>query len=154
VAWLTLGVLALIVAGFVWKGKGWAWLFSFILATDALVLGGFGGLLGSLSVALPIAVYGLILIFLSLTQVRAFCGRTYMPGPFVFAPIAAPRVAAQPILTAPPVYPPTQFAPVVSQSYPPRPLAPFHQPAWACPSCGAALQTDAAFCGRCGMRFR
>jgi len=155
VAWFTLGVLAFIVAAFLWKGKGWAWLFGLILATDALVLGGFGLLLGSVAVALPLAVYGLILIFLALNQVRAYCGRTYVPGPFMSPPVPAMVSTAKPMLAAP-AYVHPQYGPAVQQPYAPR-LIPAQHPTWTvgtCMSCGAPLQGYGSFCQNCGARFR
>ena len=153
VAWFTLGTLAFIVAPFIWKGNGWAWLFGLVLATDALVLSGFGILMGSLAVTLPLAVYGLILIFLGLTQVRAYCGRTYVPGPFIFPPVALTRGTERVIL---PAYPPSQSVPMAQQPYA-RPLAQVQQATWmmeVCPSCGASTVDEDSFCFRCGTRLK
>ena len=153
VAWLTFGLLAFILAAAIWKGKRWSWLLSLILATDALVLGCFGALIGSLAVALPLALYGLVIIFLCLGRVREYFGSTYNPAPFGF-PQAPPAWVAPPYPTAPPIY-----APAVTQPYSPRPPPPAqHLAGWgalgACPSCGVPLQADATFCFGCGRRFR
>ena len=157
-AWLTFGILAFILVAVIWKGKAWSWLLSLILATDALVLGGFGVLLGSLTIALPLAVYVLILIFLSLSRVRTYFGRAYVPTPFIF-PQVPPAWVTTPPYPAPPVYGPPTHAPAVQQPYSPRAPPPAqHLAGWgptgACPSCGAPLQADANFCFACGTRFR
>ena len=142
VGWFTLGTLAFIVAAFICKGKAWAWLFGLVLATDAIVLGGFGLLLGSLAVALPLAAYGLILIFLGLTQVRAYCMPSYIPSPSIFPPFASIRGRGR---VNWPAYPPSQFAPVTQA-----------QATWigVCPSCGASILNQDIFCLRCGIRLR
>jgi hypothetical protein len=100
-AFFTIGILALILSYGIWKGLGWAWLMSLILATCALVVGGFGALIGALASALPTAIYGLIIIFLGLYPVRMFCARTYIPGTFIFPPVPVTPTAAY----VPPVAP-------------------------------------------------
>ncbi len=155
VAWFTFGILAFMLAAVIWKGKGWSWLLSLILATDAVVVGGFALLLGSYAVALPISLYGLTIILLCLGRVRAYFSSTYMPSPFVFP-------QATPAWVAPPAYPPTSIMyPTASPpSYTSRAPAPAQHLAGrgavgaACPSCGAPLQADAGFCFSCGRRFR
>ncbi len=158
VVWFTFGILACILAGGVWKGKGWALLLSIIFASNALILGVFGLLLGSLLVAVPLAVYALILIFLSLSKVRAYCSRTYMPAPFIFPPVQPAWIAAPPV-PAPPAYGRPTYGSTVQQSYYPKPPPAPQQPsAWrtagTCPSCGTPLQSDASYCFICGIRFR
>jgi hypothetical protein len=156
-AYFTFGILALILTYGIWKGLGWAWLLSLILATDAMVLGGFGALIGALAIALPVAIYGLIMIFLGLSSVRMFCGRTYYPRSFIVPPVPVTWSTA-PVPSVAPAYGRPPYGPAVQQPYYPRSQAP-SQPlvgwgAGVCPSCGSPLQNDASFCATCGMRFR
>jgi len=157
VAYFTFGILAFILTYGIWKGLGWAWLMSLILATDALVVGGFSALIGALASALPIAIYALIMIFLALYPVRMFCGRTHFPRPFIVPPGPVTWSAA-PLPPIAPAYGRPAYGPAVQQPYYPRSQPPSQQlvgwGAGACPSCGSALQNDASFCAMCGMRFR
>ncbi len=170
VAFFVFGILALILTWGIWKGKGWAWLMSLILATDAIIVGAFGALIGALAFALPILLYGIILIFLGLYSVRAYCGRTYV-SPYIFPPVpvnwgAPPPIVAPPPMPAvapppPPVYAPPPMAPVQQPYYPPHPPPPAQRianwntgPVSSCPNCGAQLPYDAMFCASCGTRFR
>jgi hypothetical protein len=156
-AYFTLGILALILTYWIWKGLGWAWLLSLILATDAFVVGGFSALIGALVTALPIAIYALIIIFLGLYPVRMFCGRTYFPGSFIVSPVPVTWSAA-PLPSVAPPYGRPAFGSAVQQPYYPRSQPPSqHFVGWGagvCPSCGSPLQNGASFCAMCGMRFR
>ena len=156
IAYFTLGILALIFTYWIWKGLGWAWLFSLILATDALVVGGFSALIGALATVLPSAIYALIMIFLGLYPVRMFFGRTYFPR-FIFPPVPVTWSAAPLPSMAPPYGVPVYGSPV-QQPYYSR-SQPQNQQfvgwgASVCPLCGSQLQNGANFCSSCGMRFR
>lgn len=155
--YFTIGILAFILTYGIWKGLGWAWLLSLILATDALAVGGFGALMGALAGAFPIAIYALIMIFLGLYPVRMFFGRTYFPRSFVFPPVPVAWAAA-PFPSVAPAYGRPAYGSAVQQPYYPGPQSPSQQlvgwGAGVCPSCGASLQNDARFCATCGMRFR
>ena len=157
VGYFTIGILAFILTYGIWKGLGWAWLLSLILATDALVLGGFSALIGALASALPIAIYALIIICLSLYPVRMFCGRTYFPGSFIVSPVPV-TWSATPLPSVAPAYGRPAYGSAAQQPYYPRPQPPSQQlfgwRAGVCPSCGSPLQNDASFCATCGMRFR
>ena len=156
-AYFTLGILALILTYWIWKGLGWAWLLSLILATAALVVGGFSVLIGALASALSIAIYALIIIFLSLSSVRMFCGRTYFPRGFIVSPVPGPWSAA-PLPSVAPAYGRPAYGSALQQPYYPGSQPPSQQlvgwGAGVCPSCGSPLQNGASFCAMCGMRFR
>ena len=156
IAYLTLGILALILTYWIWKGLGWAWLLSLILATDALVVGGFSALIGALATVLPTAIYALILIFLSLYPVRMFFGRTSFPR-FTYPP-APVTWSAAPLPPVAPAYGMPPYGSSVQRPYYPMPQPQNQQFAgWGanvCPVCGSQLQNDLNFCSRCGMRFR
>jgi hypothetical protein len=156
VAYFTFGILAFILTYGIWKGLGWAWLLSLVLATDALVVGGFSALIGALVVALPIGIYALIIIFLGLYPVRMFCGRAF-PRSFIVPPGPVTWSAA-PLPSVGPAYARPAYGSAVQQPYYPMPQLPRQQfVGWgvsACPSCGSPLQNDASFCSMCGMRFR
>ena len=156
-AYFALGILALILTYGIWKGLGWAWLLSLILATTALVVGGFSALIGALASALPIAIYALIIIFLGLYPVRMFCGRTYFPGGFIVSPVPV-TWSATPLPSVAPAYGRPAYSSAVQQPYYPR-SQPMSQQlvGWGtgvCPSCGSPLQNAASFCAMCGLRFR
>ena len=156
-AYFAIGILALILTYGIWKGLGWAWLSSLILATAALVVGGFSALIGALASALPIAIYALIIIFLGLYPVRMFCGRTYFPGGFIVSPIPV-TWSTTPLPSVAPAYGRPAYGSAVQQPYYPR-SQPMSQQlvgwgAGVCPSCGSPLQNDASFCATCGLRFR
>jgi hypothetical protein len=156
-AYFTLGILALILTYWIWKGLGWAWLLSLILATAALVVGGFSVLIGALASALSIAIYALIIMFLSLSSVRMFCGRTYFPRGFIVSPVPGTWSAA-PLPSVAPAYGRPAYGSVLQQPYYPGSQPPSQQlvgwGAGVCPSCGSPLQGGASFCAMCGMRFR
>ena len=156
--WVTFGILAFVIALSMWKGKRWSWLLGIILATDALVLGGFGMLLGSILIILPLVIYVVILIFLSMSKVRAYFGQTNMPYAPFFPSVPAAWVAPPPLPTVP-AYGSSTYGPVFQQPSGTRPLPPAQRLAgWGtpvtCPSCGASLQTDTSYCFACGLRFR
>ncbi len=156
IAYFTLGILAFILTYGIWKGLGWAWLLSLILATDALVVGGFSALIGAFASALPTAIYALIMIVLGLYPVRMFYGRTRFPRSFL-PPVPIPWSAA-PLPPMTPAYGRSAYGSAVQQPYYPRSQPPGQQlvgwGAGVCPSCGSPLQNDASFCAMCGMRFR
>jgi len=155
-AYFTIGILAFILTYWIWKGLGWAWLLSLILATAALVVGGFSVLIGALASALPIAIYALIIIFLSLYPVRMFCGRT-SPRSFIVPPVPVAWPAG-PLPSVTPAHGRPAYGAEVQQPYYPWPRPPNQQRvgwgAGVCTSCGSPLQIDASFCAMCGMRFR
>jgi hypothetical protein len=157
VAYFTFGILAFILTYGIWKGLGWAWHLSLILATAALVVGGFSVLIGALASALSIAIYALIIIFLSLSSVRMFCGRSYFPRGFIVSPVPGTWSAA-PLPSVAPAYGRPAYGPALQQPYYPGSQPPSQQlvgwGAGACPSCGSPLQNGATFCAMCGMRFR
>jgi hypothetical protein len=155
-----LGIFSFGLAYGLWTGKGWAWILSVIGAIIGIVLGvltialslvGGSRILASLGSLVPIALYALILAYLSTRNVRAFFGR--VSGVALVRP-AVPASVGQPYV------PSTQSPypqPSVQQPYYPQPEA-FPQPAtWgtiACASCGAPNQPGANFCDRCGTRLR
>ncbi len=156
--WVAFGILAFVIALGAWKGKRWSWLLGITLATDAFVLGGFGVLLGSILVVLPLAIYVVILIFLSMSKVRAYFGQTNVPYAPVFPSVPAAWVPPPPIPTVS-AYGSSAYGPVLQQPYGTKPPPPAQRLAgWGtpvvCPSCGAPLQTDASSCFACGLRFR
>jgi len=153
IAYFTIGILAFILTYWIWKGLGWAWLLSLILATAALVVGGFSVLIGALASALPTAIYALIIIFLSLYPVRMFCGRTSSRS-FIVPP-APVRWPAGPLPSVASAYGRPAYGSAVQQPYYPWPQP--QRVGWGagvCASCGSPLQNDASFCAMCGMRFR
>jgi hypothetical protein len=158
-----LGIFSFALAYGLWTGKRWAWTLSVIGAIIGIILGvltvalslvGGSGIVASLSSLVPIALYALILAYLSTRNVRAFFGR--LGGVALVRP-AVPASVGQPYV---PPTPPTQSPypqPSVQQPYYPQPEA-FPQPAtWgpiACANCGAPNQPGANFCDRCGTRLR
>jgi hypothetical protein len=141
----------------IWTGRGWSWLFSFILATDAVVVGGFGLLLGSFGNAIPIAIY--VLIYLALPSVRVYFGRSYSFPTAVFPPAPA---------SWPPVPYPTSASPQYTRSVYVAPSQKLQypgtqpstqrlggwQPAATCACCGNSLPYGSGFCGACGTALR
>ena len=162
-----LGIFSFALAYGLWTGKRWAWTLSVIGAIIGILLGvltvagslvGGSGILASLSSLVPIALYALILAYLSTRNVRAFFGRL---GGVAFVRPPVPASVGQPYM---PPMPPAQSPyaqPSVQQPYYPQPEA-FPQPApqpatWgqiACANCGAPNQPGANFCDRCGTRLR
>jgi hypothetical protein len=156
IMYFTIGILAFVLTYWIWRGLGWAWMMSLILATDALVVGGFSALIGALVSALPTAIYALILICLGLYSVRVFCGRIYFPRSMV-SPVPVAWSAA-PLPPMAPVYGRSAYGSAVPQPYYPRSQPPGQQlvgwGAGVCRSCGSSLENDASFCSMCGTRFR
>lgn len=146
--YFTIGILALILTYGIWKGLGWAWLLSLILATDALVVGGLGALIGAVVGALPIAIYALLIIFLSLYPVRMFCGRMYFTRSFIVPPAPAAWSAAS-LPPVGPAYGRPSYSSVIQQSYYSWPQRPNQQfvgwGAGVCPSVVRHLN-DTSFC--------
>jgi len=146
VLWFTFAVLSFIMAYAIWSSRGWSWVASFIFATNALVVGGFGLLIGSIANAIPIALIALVLISLSLYNVRWYLGG--VQGVPAYALHAAPDS---------PYFGPSQrllrhnVPPALSQTF--VPATP--RTAWSviCSACGGQSPSTAGFCYWCGNRL-
>ncbi|MGA2972920.1 MAG: zinc-ribbon domain-containing protein [Candidatus Bathyarchaeia archaeon] len=158
-----LGIFSFALAYGLWTGKRWAWTLSVIGAIIGIVLGALivalslvagSGILESLAILVPIALYVLILAYLSTRNVRAFFGR--LGGVALVRP-AVPAPVGQPYMPPTPPTQPPYPQPSAQQPYYPQPET-FPQPAtWgpiACANCGAPNQPGTNFCDRCGTRLR
>jgi len=152
-----LGILSLVLAYGLWKGRRWAWVWSIITAILGLILGIVGLVLVGLTLytvvnIVPIVLYAIILIYLMTPRVRAFFGRTggfvvgqpFVPAPPMVQPYPpAPQPMPQPVAQQP-YYPPMAYPQPAPQAYGPT----------ACPRCGAPALPGGYFCDRCGTRLR
>jgi hypothetical protein len=162
------GLFSFVLAYGLWTGRGWAWILSIVFAIIGLILAASNVILSgftieSLSNIVPIVLYALILVYLSLSNVRSFFGHgPRFPG-FTEPPFAQPYPPSPPQTVA--QYPQQTFQqPAISQpqappTYAEQPQQPRFQQAgpWggnACRSCGTPAPANANFCSRCGARLR
>ncbi len=148
VLWFTFAILSFVLAYAVWTGRGWSWVTSFVFATNALTVGAFGLLIGSLANIIPIVVITLVLISLGTYNVRWYLGRVpSWPTAYVTPPVA------------PTAYSRSSYnAPLYASQMAVRPGHPQATPSWVwmvtCPTCGAQSYPGSSFCTSCAGPLR
>ena len=148
--WFVFSVFSFILVYALWTGQMWGWTTSLVLASNGLIIGGLGFLLGIFANALALAVYGIILIYLFMPGVRLFFGRV-LAYPVSYLPYPVTGVG----LTN---WPPTQVSQYarVQQQYPHIQQMHSQQASLtgrSCPTCQATLPYNSTFCHFCGTRL-
>ena len=148
VLWFVFSVFSFVLVYGLWKGQPWGWLVSLVLASDGIIIGALGVLLGIFANALALIVYGVILIYLFFHSVRIFFGLV-QPYPIPYPPyvgVTSPswNQARSQVAHGQPVYP--QFQQMVAQGVSPGVAA-------SCPVCRAPLPYNSPFCSSCGSRL-
>ena len=152
VLWFVFSVFSFVLVYALWTGQAWSWTTSLVLASNGLIIGGLGLLLGIFANALALAVYVIILIYLFIPSVRVFFGRVHtypVPYPPYLIAGVGPTIWAQSRSS--------QYArgqqpyPQVHQRYPQQ--TSFGLMGRLCPVCRTTSTYNSNFCDICGTRL-